>query len=65
MSDNHISKNFPEILTIKQLGDYLQINPATLYKMARAGKIPCKKISGQWRFKKSIIDKWFEEEYKK
>ena len=65
MSNNHISKNFPEILTIKQLGYYLQINPATLYKMARAGKIPCKKISGQWRFKKSIIDKWFEEEYKK
>jgi len=65
MKETSSKKDFPEIMTIKQLGDYLQINPATLYKMARAGKIPCKKISGQWRFKKSVIDKWLEEEYKK
>lgn len=47
-----------EIMTVKQVAEYLQMDEHTIYKLARAGKIPSIKIAGQWRFKKEIIDRW-------
>jgi len=39
-------------MTVKQLADYLQIDEQTVYRMARAGKIPAVKVAGY--FSKSI-----------
>ncbi len=50
-----------EILTVKQVAQYLQMNEHTIYRLARSGVIPSVKISGQWRFKKGLIDKWITE----
>ena len=41
-----------EIMTVKQVAEYLQIDERTIYKLARSGLIPSLKIAGQWRFKK-------------
>lgn len=43
--------------TVKQLSDYLQLSPSTIYTMARSGKLPAARIGGQWRFNKNEIDK--------
>jgi len=51
-----------EILTVKQVAEYLQMNEHTIYRLARSGQIPSIKIAGQWRFKKEIIDKWISDE---
>jgi len=51
-----------EILTVKQVAEYLQMNEHTIYRLARSGQIPSIKIVGQWRFKKEIIDKWISDE---
>ena len=51
-----------EIMTVKQVAEYLQMDEHTVYKLARAGLIPSLKIAGQWRFKKDVIDKWISEE---
>ena len=51
-----------EIMTVKQLAEYLQMDEHTIYKLARSGLIPSIKIAGQWRFKKEVIDKWISEE---
>jgi len=51
-----------EILTVKQLAEYLQMDEHTIYRLARAKIIPGVKIKGQWRFKKNLIDKWLEDE---
>jgi len=51
-----------EILTVKQVAEYLQMNEHTIYRLARSGQIPSIKIVGQWRFKKEIIDKWIRDE---
>lgn len=48
-------------MTVKQVGKYLQIDKHTVYKLARSCELPSVKISGQWRFKKSVIDRWLEE----
>ena len=51
-----------EIMTVKQVAEYLQMDEHTIYKLARSGQIPSIKIAGQWRFKKEVIDKWISEE---
>lgn len=60
-----MKKDFPEVLTVKQVAEYLQIDPQSVYKMAQRDKIPCTKIAGQWRFKKSILDEWLTKRIKK
>jgi len=50
-----------EIMTVKQVAEYLQMDEHTIYKLARSGQIPSVKIAGQWRFKKDVIDKWISE----
>lgn len=50
-----------EILTVKQVAQYLQMDEHTVYRLARSGEIPSIKISGQWRFMKELIDKWIME----
>ncbi len=50
-----------EIMTVKQVAEYLQIDEHTIYKLTRTGLIPSLKIAGQWRFKKDVIDKWISE----
>jgi len=51
-----------EIMTVKQIAEYLQMDEHTIYKLSRSGQIPSIKIAGQWRFKKDVIDKWISEE---
>jgi len=51
-----------EVMTAKQLADYLQVNELTIYKRVRLGIIPAVKMGRALRFKKDIIDKWLEVE---
>jgi excisionase family DNA binding protein len=60
-----MEKDFPEVMTVKQVAEYLQIDAQSVYKMAQRDKIPCTKIAGQWRFKKSILDEWLTKRIKK
>ena len=45
-----------EYLTAKQVAEYLQVKPLTIYQWARDEKIPAIKIGRIWRFKKEAID---------
>lgn len=47
-----------EILTIKQVADYLKVTDRTIYRLAAAKKIPAFKVGGTWRFRKADIDGW-------
>ncbi len=53
--------NNKEILTVKDVAEYLNIHPLTVQKYARAGKIPAFKIGTDWRFHKEYIEKWIKE----
>jgi excisionase family DNA binding protein len=50
-----------QILTLKEVADYLKLAEKTAYKLAAAGQLPGFKVGGSWRFKKSDIDAWIEE----
>lgn len=48
--------------TVPELAEYLRMKPITIYKHASKGKLPAFKVGATWRFKKSSIDKWIEEQ---
>lgn len=50
-----------DIMTIKEVAEYLKLKEKTAYKLVAEGKIPGFKVGGSWRFKKSEIEKWIEE----
>ncbi len=50
-----------EILTAKEVADYLNLHPLTVHRYAREGKIPAFKIGTDWRFHKQHIERWIQE----
>jgi len=49
-------------LTIEELAEHLKVSKETIYKMAKAKKIPSSKIGNQWRFNRDVIDQWLVSE---
>lgn len=47
-----------DIMTLKELADYLKVAEKTIYRLANDDKIPAFKVGGSWRFKKQDIDLW-------
>jgi len=47
-----------DILTPIEAGLYLNVHVRTIYRLAKEGKVPGRKIGRRWRFKKDIIDEW-------
>ena len=51
---------YNQLLTIKQVAHYLQVDTATIYGWAQQGKLPAIKVSRNWRFRKEKLDQWLE-----
>ena len=51
-----------EILTIDEVAEYLRLTPQTIYKWAQERRIPAVKLGKEWRFRRSVIDKWFDDQ---
>lgn len=51
-----------EIMTIKELSEYLKIAEKTAYRFAAEGKVPGFKVGSAWRFKKQEVDRWIEKQ---
>ena len=51
-----------EILTIEEVAAYLRLTPQTIYKWAQEKRIPAAKLGKEWRFRKSIVDRWLDEQ---
>ena len=47
-----------QILTVKELAEYLKLTEVTILKYARGGKIPSLRVGGRRRFDKDTIDEW-------
>lgn len=54
------SDNYPEILLVEEVAEYLRVNKQTIYNLLRQGQLPAKKIGGQWRFHKQAIDDYLK-----
>lgn len=51
-----------DILTLKEVAEYLKLAEKTAYRLAAEGKLPGFKVGGSWRFKESDIQKWIEQQ---
>jgi len=47
-----------EIMTPREAAEYLSIHVRTIYRLAKNGDIPGRKVGGSWRFKKDALDEW-------
>ena len=49
-----------EVMTIREVAEYLRIPQSSLYKLAQEGKIPARKVGRHWRFHREAIDDWLK-----
>ena len=52
-----------QIMTVKEVADYLKVNERTVYRMAAASQLPAFKVGGSWRFKRAEIELWIKEQH--
>lgn len=52
-----------EIMTVKELSEYLKIAEKTAYRFAAEGKVPGFKVGSAWRFRKREIDQWIAKQH--
>ena len=48
----------PEVLTAEQAGQFLQIETKTVIELADVGKLPGRKLGGEWRFSRAALVDW-------
>jgi len=51
-----------EVMNIRQASQYLGVSPDTLYKYVSEERIPAFKLGNRWKFKKTILDAWMEQQ---
>ena len=47
-----------EVLTIKEVAEYLKVNERTIYRLAASNDLPGFRVGNAWRFKRSDLDTW-------
>ncbi|WP_352309033.1 helix-turn-helix domain-containing protein [Psychrobacter sp. W2-37-MNA-CIBAN-0211] len=47
-----------EVLTIKEVAEYLKVNERTIYRLAASNELPGFRVGNAWRFKRSDLDAW-------
>lgn len=50
-----------QVMTVKEIAEYLDVHPMTIYKYVQEGKIPAFKIGASWRIRRDSIKKWMDE----
>jgi excisionase family DNA binding protein len=54
-------EDFPLIMTISEVAEYLGLHELTVRRLAREGQLPALKLGRQWRVKKDLLEKWIEQ----
>ena len=57
-TEEHVSP----VLTSVEAAEYLKMHVKTVCRLAKEGKIPAKKVGSEWRFLKSVLDRWLSME---
>jgi excisionase family DNA binding protein len=52
------AQNDRDVMTIKDVAQYLRISEAKVYELARTGSIPALRIGKSWRFQKDLLKQW-------
>ncbi len=50
------------VLTVPEVASFLKVSETTIYRLAKTGKLPARKVGGAWRFSQSAIQAWLRTE---
>ena len=50
-----------EILTLDEVAAFLKAGKRTVYRFAQSGEIPAFKLGGTWRFRRSELEHWIDQ----
>jgi excisionase family DNA binding protein len=50
-----------DVMTVKELADYLRVNPTTVYRLLRRRQLPGFRVGSEWRFNRAAIEQWQQE----
>jgi excisionase family DNA binding protein len=51
-----------QIMTLKEVAEYLKLTEKTAYRLAAEKKLPGFKVGGSWRFKMIDLETWIEKQ---
>ena len=46
------------VMTVREISEFLRLTEATVYKLLNEGKLPGRKVGGQWRCSRYGWSKW-------
>lgn len=52
-----------EILTVKEVADYLRVSRVTVWRWCHEGKLPASRIGRNWRIRRDVVVRLLEEEH--
>ncbi len=47
-------------MTTEEVARYLRVDKYTIYRLVSQNKLPALKVGNQWRFKRSILERWIK-----
>jgi excisionase family DNA binding protein len=50
-----------QVMTSLEAAEYLKMHVKTVCRLAKEGKIPARKVGSEWRFLRSVLDRWLAE----
>jgi PTS system nitrogen regulatory IIA component len=50
-----------QLMSVKELADYLQVNISTVYLWSQRGQVPAMKVGNMWRYRRSEIEEWLNQ----
>ena len=60
MKKTNGTKRAEQIMTLREVAQYLGLHAMTVYKLTRECRMPAAKIGGQWRLKRDVLEHWLE-----
>lgn len=51
----------PEVMTPKQLAEFLQVSDQTIKRAIKAGKLKAFKVVKDWRIEKEAVEEWLKQ----
>jgi excisionase family DNA binding protein len=49
-----------QLMDIKEVASYLRLQESTVYAWAKGGRIPAFRLGRLWRFRRTELDAWLE-----
>lgn len=58
----HAGRADRDVMTVEEVAALLRLSEATIYRLAKARRIPAIKIGHTWRFHRRVVEEWMRRE---